>query len=325
MNVIIPIFNSMAPVFILIFVGWVSVALKIVDKSAKKICSTLVTNFVFPALLFNETYRAKPSEIFNGKWMLAFSLAVCSMWLSGYLINKFLLKKDNSASAMQALLCSFPNMGGMGIPFLALLIGMSSALSVAIANVIVACSVIPVTIFLLELGNQESNPVKSDLFRIIGRAIIKSFKKPMVSAVMLGLILSITGISQHLPKFVISTFAIAANSCNFVSLFAVGVAIYGIRISITKSLTVNLVIKLLLNPLIAWSLVLIFNLSGAHAEEMIFLLSMPTATTATILAYQWGIEEYEASSIYLVSTVISIVTLPLLLWLMENFIHGIKI
>lgn len=112
MNVIIPIFNSMAPVFILIFVGWVSVALKIVDKSAKKICSTLVTNFVFPALLFNETYRAKPSEIFNGKWMLAFSLAVCSMWLSGYLINKFLLKKDNSASAMQALLCSFPNMGG---------------------------------------------------------------------------------------------------------------------------------------------------------------------------------------------------------------------
>lgn len=213
----------------------------------------------------------------------------------------------------------------MGIPFLALLIGMSSALSVAIANVIVACSVIPVTIFLLELGNEESNPAKSDLFRIICRAIIKSFKKPMVSAVMLGLILSITGISQHLPKFVISTFAIAANSCNFVSLFAVGVAIYGIRISITKSLTINLVIKLLLNPLIAWSMVLIFNLSGTHAEEMIFLLSMPTATTATILAYQWGIEEYEASSIYLVSTVISIITLPLLLWLMENFIHGIKI
>lgn len=325
MNVIIPIFNSMAPVFILIFVGWAAVALKIVDKSAKKICSTLVTNFVFPALLFNETYRAKPSEIFNGRWMLAFSLAISSMWLCGYLINKFLLKKDTTASAMQALLCSFPNMGGMGIPFLALLIGMSSALSVAIANVIVACSVIPVTIFLLELGNQPSNLVKGDLLKIIGRAIIKSFKKPMVSAVMLGLILSVSGISQHLPKFVISTFAIAASSCNFVSLFAVGVAIYGIKISVSKSLVINLLIKLLLNPIIAWVLVLIFNLTGAHAEEMIFLLSMPTATTATILAYQWGVEEYEASSIYLISTIISIVTLPLLLVLMENFIPGVNI
>jgi predicted permease len=65
---------------------------------------------------------------------------------------------------------------------------------------------------------------------------------------------------------------------------------------------------------------LVFSLSGVHAEEMIFLLSMPTATTATILAYQWNVEENEASSIYIVSTALSIITLPVLLMLMQTFI-----
>jgi predicted permease len=314
----------MAPVFLLIFVGWLAAQKNIVDKNAKKVCSSLVTNFVFPALLFNETYQAKPSEIFNGKWMLAFFIVICVMWVIGYYSNKLILHKNTSQSAMQAMLCCFPNMGGMGLPFLALLIGASSALSIAVANVIVACSIIPVTIFLLELGSQEEHSSKNTSFmNIVGFAIFKSLKKPMVAAVLAGLFFSLSGLSHHLPQFIVSSLSIAASSCNFVSLFAVGVAVHGTRIVINKSLSLNLAIKLILNPVIVWCGVILFGLSGIHAEEMIFLLSMPTATTATILAYQWNVEENEASSIYMASTALSVITLPLLLVLMQAFIPGI--
>jgi malonate transporter and related proteins len=317
------IFNSMAPVFLLIFLGWFAVHKKVVDKSAKAVCSTLVTDFVFPALLFNETYKAKPSEVFNGTWMLAFGIAMCSMWAIGFLSNKVLLKKDLRQSAMQGMLCSFPNMGGMGIPFLALLIGASSAISVAVANVIVAITVIPVTLFLLELGNTAENAGQASGMKIFTTSIVNSLKKPMVSAVLVGLLVSVTGLSGYLPKFAVSSLSIVAKSCNFVSLFAVGVAIYGVKLSFNRSLMMNLGLKCLLNPAIVWAMVVLFGLTGQHAEEMIFLLAMPTATNAAILAYQWRVQEDEASSIYLATTAMSIIILPALLVLMRANIPGV--
>jgi malonate transporter len=322
---IIQILNSMAPVFLLIFMGWLAVHKGIVDKGAKKVCSTLVTDFVFPALLFNSTYKAKPSEVFNGRWMIAFGIAMCSMWVIGYLSNKLLLKKDIRQSAMQAMLCSFPNMGGMGIPFLALLIGASSAISVAVANVIVAITIIPATLFLLELGDTASRAGKDvSAIQVMATAIYKALKKPMVLAVLVGLLFSVTGLSSAVPKFVISSVDIVAKSCNFISLFAVGVAVYGTKLSMSRGLTINMLLKCLLNPAIVWAMVVIFGLTGENAEEMIFLLAMPTATNAAILAYQWSVQEEEASSIYLASTALSVITLPILLVLMQTYIPGVR-
>ncbi|QIE25456.1 AEC family transporter [Caballeronia sp. SBC2] len=323
-EIALQIFNSMAPVFLLIFTGWLAVHKEVVGKQAKKVCSAMVSEFVFPALLFNETYKAKPAEVFNGKWILAFTIAMCLMWLLGYAVNKIILGKDIRASAMLAMLCSFPNMGGMGIPFLALLIGASSAISVAIANVIVAVTVIPVTLFLLELGaTAVASESRATGMHIFTTAIVKALKKPIVFSVMLGLLFSVTGMSTHLPKFVISTFDIAAKSCNFVSLFAVGVAIYGVKLSLTRGFAVNLALKCAVNPVIVWALVMLFGLTGTRAEEMILLLAMPTATTATILAYQWNVQEQEASSLYMASTALSIFVLPALLVLMRLFIPGV--
>lgn len=324
LDIALQIFNSMAPVFLLIFIGWLAVHRKIVGKEAKKVCSTMVSDFVFPALLFNETYKAKPSEVFNGTWIVAFSLAMCSMWVLGYVLNKAVLRKDIRESAMSAMLCSFPNMGGMGIPFLALLIGASSAISVAVANVIVAISIIPATLFLLELGTVAmSNESRGKGLQILASAIIKALKKPIVYSVILGLLVSLSGLSAHLPKFIVSTLDIAAKSCNFVSLFAVGVAIYGTKVALTKKLTLNLLLKCIINPGIVWTLVMVFGLTGPRAEEMIFLLAMPTATTATILAYQWNVQEQEASSLYMATTALSIIVLPALLVLMKLYIPGV--
>jgi len=50
---------------------------------------------------------------------------------------------------------------------------------------------------------------------------------------------------------------------------------------------------------------------------------MPTATNAAILAYQWRVQEEEASSIYLATTAMSIIILPALLVLMRISIPGI--
>lgn len=324
-QIALQIFNSMAPVFLIIFVGWFSVHKNIVDKSAKKICSTLVSDFVFPALLFHQTYNSDPATVFNGKWMIAFTLAMCLMWLAGYMVNMMLLKKGMQASAMQAMLSSFPNMGGMGIPFLWLLIGPDSAVPIAVAHVLVAITIIPATLFIMDLGNEKENSNKNaNIIKIVGGSIINSLKKPMVAAVILGMCFSFTGASAYLPKFITSSLEIVSHACNFISLFAVGVAIYGTKLTLTKDLGVNLLVKCVLSPALVWGLVVYFSFTGQSAEEMIFLLAMPTSTTAAILAYQWQVEEKEASSIYMASTALSILILPTLLVLMRINIPGVN-
>lgn len=314
--------SSCLPVFLLIFLGWFCVQQKIFTKDSKKLLSGLVSNFVFPALLFVHTAHAKPSEIFNGIWMIAFFCTMSFLWIICFLTNKYLLGKDLKSTTMNSMLCCFPNMGGMGVPFLTLMLGASSTISVAIANFVVALSLIPMTIFLLELCHTKVSGGKVT-GNMIFSAVKNSLMKPMFLAVILGLIVSVTNGLTWMPHFVFNTFDIMSNACNFISLIAVGVGIYGVQLNLSKLLVVNVLLKSLVTPVVALIAVHLFGLKGIEAEELVFLLAMPTASTAVILAYDWEVEQEHASSIFFASTILSIFILPTLLLIMEFTIPGV--
>lgn len=315
------VISSCLPVFLLIFLGWLSVHRRYVGKEAKSLCSTLVSNYVFPALLFIHTATTSPAEVFDGRWMLAFAISMALLWAVSFATNMLGLKHTLKQSTMQAMLCSFPNMGGMGVPFLILLLGPGSTISVAIANFVVALSLIPGTIFLLELSDSLATGRRVD-YRMVLRALRNALIKPMFIGVMLGVLVSMTHATQWLPAFVFNTGKIMSDACNFISLFAVGVAIYGVKLRISRALLLNLGLKSLIAPLISWFVVFALGIQGVSAQELIFLLAMPTATNATILAYQWHVQEDEASGLYMLSTALSVIVLPTLMLLMQAYIPG---
>ncbi|MWN31056.1 hypothetical protein GQ597_03650 [Gilliamella sp. Pra-s65] len=314
--------SSCLPVFLLIFLGWLCVQKGIFTKDSKKLLSGLVSNFVFPALLFVHTSHAKPSQIFNGIWMIAFFCTMSFLWIICFLTNKYILHKELKSTAMNAMLCCFPNMGGMGVPFLTLMLGAASTISVAIANFVVALSLIPMTIFLLELCDTKlsGGKVTGDM---IFSAVKNSLMKPMFLAVILGLIVSVTDGTKWLPHFVFNTFDIMSNACNFISLIAVGVGIHGVQLKLSKPLMINVVLKSFITPVVALISVYLFGITGMEAEELVFLLAMPTASTAVILAYNWNVEQEQASSIFFASTVLSIFILPTLLLIMDFTVPGV--
>ncbi|OCG14994.1 hypothetical protein A9G09_04940 [Gilliamella sp. wkB292] len=213
-------------------------------------------------------------------------------------------------------------MGGMGVPFLTLMLGASSTISVAIANFVVALSLIPMTIFLLELCHTKVSGGKVT-GNMIFSAVKNSLMKPMFLAVILGLIVSVTNGLTWMPHFVFNTFDIMSNACNFISLIAVGVGIYGVQLNLSKLLVVNVLLKSFVTPVVALIAVHLFGLKGIEAEELVFLLAMPTASTAVILAYDWEVEQEHASSIFFASTILSIFILPTLLLIMEFTIPGV--
>lgn len=307
--------NSILPIFILIFIGWAAVKYKLVGVEAKEVCSILVAYFVFPALLFMETAKTKPEQIIYPKWMLAFFLAISIIWLLSALFNRYVFKLPNKENVVSSFISTFPNEGGMGIPLLTHLIGLTAVVSVARANFIIALTLIPLTIFLMEINkNQKDEMNKVHLFI---RALLKSIKKPMVLAVILGVIFSFMHITQILPTVLTDSIDLISKSCIFISLFAVGVNLYGIRFKFSKFLFFNLSLKSVISAFVGFALVYLFHISGNDAKEFVLLLAMPTATISTIMALQWNTIENEATSLYLTSTILSLLSLPLIVYIFQ--------
>ena len=307
------IVESILPVFLLIMLGWVSLKFQVVDQTAKKTCATLVSVYVFPALLLMETATTDPGKVLDLSWMSAFFLAMATIWMLVFLLGHYVFKYSIKNTAMTSMLCTFPNMAGMGIPFLTHIIGSSAIISVARANFVVSLSLIPLTLFLLEVNDSDSRrPLKA-----IGHALAQSIRKPMFLAVVFGAMISFSHTSSYIPVVIKDAMEMTAKACIFISLFAVGLALHDTKFQFGKALVLNLFIKSILSGLVAWLFAVLFHLHANDLKEMVFLMAMPTATIATILSMQWQAAHEEAMSLYLCSTVISVVTLPVFIYLLS--------
>ena len=301
------VIDSIVPVFILIALGWLSVKLKLMSQGAKNSCASIVTHYVFPALLFMQTAKEDINKILDFKWMLAFLFTISIIWVICFIVGIYFFRQSMKNSVMQSMLCTFTNMIGMGIPFLMQIIGPSALISVAKASFVVSLTLIPLTIFLFEMSIDNNQSKLS----ILIAAFLKSVRKPMFLAVILGTLVSFLGIYQDLPLFMTKTLNELSESCIFLALFTVGLTLYGINIRLSKVFCFNLFIKSFVCGFIAWLVVSLFGISGHSAAELIYIVVMPTATIATIFAIQWKAMPEVATSVYLASTLLAVITLPM--------------
>ena len=112
---LIQIIDSILPIFIIIFVGWLTGYLKLVGEGAHQTCAKIVTTYVFPALLFMQTATAKPEQIFDIRWMSTFLISIAIIWVICFSASIFIFKESKKNSVMQAMINTFTDMGGMGI------------------------------------------------------------------------------------------------------------------------------------------------------------------------------------------------------------------
>jgi hypothetical protein len=64
-----------------------------------------------------QTATAKPEQIFDLRWMSAFLISIAIIWAICFSASIFIFKESKKNSVMQAMINTFTDMGGMGIPF----------------------------------------------------------------------------------------------------------------------------------------------------------------------------------------------------------------
>jgi malonate transporter len=179
------------------------------DNQNVRTLITFVMSFAIPCSLFLAIAR-RPLPALRGQAAPALVLAI--VYLVLYCVS-FLWTRSRenlgpSDSSVVALTLGFPNSAAVGLPLLASVFGAQSTVTVATALAIGSVTVSPITLAILE-SNKSSEGLS---FKHVCLSLIRSFKKPIVWAPLLGLAFSSAGIM--LPSFVQRSLAVMESAAD---------------------------------------------------------------------------------------------------------------
>lgn len=149
-----------------------------------------------------------------------------------------------------------------------------------------------------------------------GNFSIKAFfktiiKNPLIGACAVGGLINAS--DMHLPLFILKYLSVVSNAALPMGLLSVGVGLELRYLKYAKKeLLVSTIVKLLLFPLLAYGIGILFGLSGLSLSVAVIFGAMPTAVSGYILARELGGDVSLMASIITLQTLACMATLFLI-------------
>ncbi len=187
MEILPLLIQNTAPIFITLFIGWLVRKIKLIDENGLTTIKKIVSNITLPSVIFlaffTATYNADSIIIL----IIIFAVNLLAFGI-GHLLKKFF---PNTSSLIPFMLSGF-EMGMLGFPLFALLVGAHNSSSFAIVDL--GHELFIFTIFIYLLRGKSLRKVSAK------ESIIESIRNPVFISLILGLFLGATGIASFLSK-----------------------------------------------------------------------------------------------------------------------------
>ena len=297
----LPIFLKTLPFFVVIALGFAAGRTRFFSVDATAYLTKFVFYFALSAMLFGFAANLDLSSVFSWAFVWAYLLASTVVWL--LVAGVALARGTKPVEALIEAHCGvIGNVGFLGIPMLALLLGPAAVgpvLLVLAVDLIVFSSVLTLGITGLREGRMSPG-----IFRLLGVGLLKN---PMIVSVVLGLAWGATGWALPVPvNEFLTLLGAAATPC---ALFAIGASLAGrsaerLQVAVWLSFA-----KLVLHPAaVAVAAFLIFAVDPAAAGVMVAAAALPVAGNVFILAQHYGVAPQRVSTAILVSTAASVLS-----------------
>ncbi|MFM2484630.1 AEC family transporter [Celerinatantimonas yamalensis] len=317
------IIHALTPIFVIMLLGFWAGKAKMVDNKNVSLLNIFVMDFALPAALFSATARTPWSGIVD-QWSLIVVLTL-SMWIAYgaiYLISTKVFKKSAQDSAVLTLTVALPNFAALGLPILGSVFGSSSSTSLAVA-VSIACGSVLMTPFCLLILEREKSraagTIQGNGLSLLPVLMWRSLKKPIVLGPLLGVILSAIGI--HVPALVLHAIKPMGIAATGAALFLTGVILSARTLKINKTVIVACLTKNLIQPFIAWGLIIAFGISPSVAVTAILMIALSAGFFGVVFGNRFGVQSPDAEATLLLSSALSIITLPLFISMTSGMIH----
>ena len=296
-------YSRLGTIAIILVLGFLLGKLKLISPKTNKDLVNLLLTVFMPASLFvafPASYSDEKSEMFLYGLAGGFIMMVTVIIASKLIFNKKFYKNEKQRSAAQFALI-FNNATFLGYPIIASTFGEQ--------GIIPYCGfIIAFNIALFSYGVW--------LFRhkVDGKLILDVITNPNIIAVVLGLIVFLT--SFQLPSFVKDAVQFTGNATTALSIICVGYMLssaHFLKLIKKWKLMLTALIQLIVGPLATWVVLSLLNFPEEVIIVCTLIQALPTATSLGLFASKYGGDQTEASELVTISTVLSIITMPIMI------------
>jgi malonate transporter and related proteins len=323
------------PVLFVLLLGYFAWRAKKFDADQVAGINELALDFALPASLFIGIVGIPRTQLLQDtSFVVAVLVDLLGIYLVALVIGKRLLRLPTTAAALFALGAAFPAAPFFGPAVLGGLFGASSAIAIAATAIIANLVLVPVTVVVLEASSRSQRPnVKAwavavgtgpisahnnavpdpdsgqvDTKAVIGNSLVHAAKQPYVWAPVIALVLVLLGI--HVPSLLVSMLKLIGQATSGVSLFVGGLLLAAYSLKLNRTVTLNVVLKSVIQPALLVGLMVLFGSSKVLAREGMVAAALPSAVIAPMLAARYKTYEAEAGSTMLLTTVLMMIVVP---------------
>ncbi len=307
------ILNTVAPVFLLVLVGFVSVKGGLLDGPMIDGLMKFAVQIAIPCLLFNATATIDLSSAYDWRLMLSFYTGALSCFALATFVAWRVFKRRPGEAVAVGFAALFSNLVLLGLPIVERGLD-ESALPLAFALVSTHAPVC----YLVGITTMEIFRADGRSFLATARVVVQTmFRNSLMIGIGLGFLVNITMLG--LPSFVQATLDMLTKASLPIALVALGGVLtrYTLSEEINEASTVAS-ISLLLHPLIVLLACMLLGVADTGRNVMVLMASMSPGVNAYLFAAMYQRGQGTAASTVLLSTVLAIFSVSTWLWLLKS-------
>ena len=307
MHISLLLMNQIIQLFIMIFMGFIIVKAKLLKAEDSKILSVIVLYLIIPCVIINAFQVDYTPQTVKG---LLIALAGSVMTQVILLIVVSILGRVFHLNEVEVASIYYSNSGNLIVPIVTFILGKEW--------VLYGCVFMSVQLVF----------IWTHCKKIISRESTYDWRKIVLNinmiSIAIGIVLFLTRI--HLPAIINNTLSAIGSMIGPASMIVTGMLFAGMdfrQIFANKRIYFVTFLRLIAVPLMALVLLKISHLADLSADGPTLILIVflavitPSASTVTQMCQVYGNDSRYASAINVVTTLASIVTMPLLVMLLQ--------
>ncbi len=297
------IFMQMVQLFLVIGLGYILYLVKILDKDFNKKLTSLLLSVTTPALIISSVLSQDSQQSLSDVAIVFIAAIVIFgiLPLVGWVIAKIVRTKKEQLG-LYIFMTMFSNIGFMGFPVMKAIFGDGAVFYTAIFNMIFNLLIFSFGVLLMNYGGAKKVKIR-----------FKDMLTPGVIASLIALLIYFTKL--QVPGVVATTITMVGDITTPIAMILIGSTLATIpfkEVFTEIRLYPYTLIKQVILPILAFPI-----LNACLSDPLILgvsliVISMPVANSAVLFATQYNRDVSLAAKAVFMTTLLSIVTIPLI-------------
>jgi predicted permease len=303
------------PVFLIILLGVLLDVFRVLPKQTGSVIGSYVLYVALPILMLHILAGSSAQDLLHGGFWAGILGAQVLVYGLGYGVEFFTGKRGHGPAAIMALAGSCSNMAFIGLPVVISLMPGNHEALVAAGLAVITPNVVSIPCLVQLEYLKHAGDSSRGVLPSLARSVLLN---PLMVATGAGFALGLSSLGLWGPLDQAAT--MVGNTTAPCMLLALGLDLRDkMRVALSAEqrlqpirLAGTTLVKLVLNPLLAWALLSLMGVSGTWLAVGVLMSGTATALVTYVIADIYGHIAAEAAMIAVVTNLLNVVTLTII-------------